>query len=497
MCVEQRWIVNKYDGSKHYVKCGHCEACKQEKAIERTNRVRSEFNSDRECVFVTLSYADAYVPYVYKEDLYNWLSDIHDGKDSTLKVWRNFHAKNSNHGLVVEKLNKPISEWSRKDLSIHGKEFIPSNSDWFDFDNLHYVRNGRHFFHKDKLGVLNYKDVRDFLKRVGSNLKYKKYDKHYEVFYVGEYGGDYSRPHFHLLFSIPKGDYELFETTILASWSFSDHDALDKEVELARDPCSYLASYVNCDDSIPQILSRGAPFRPLHKYSHGFGMSLGDFSYKAVKEAYDRRNLSYDVFTTSNGVSAWRSVPIPKYVVNRYFPKWKGFSRLAPDEVSDVLDRPSKLLCYKTKCNLENSDILKITRTINNLIHRMKFESAVDFENWKRIYKDIHNLHYVSVLRDSLESVKFFDDWKYHYLNMPERLIESQHEFNSDSIDIKPLGCVIRVSPTLELYFEKDFQMDCNKWKHNLRKHNKLLDAWHMYNKNRKQNNELYKLKIS
>ena len=70
MCVEQRWIVNKYDGSRHYVKCGHCEACRQEKSLQRSNRVNAEFSSGRLGIFVTLTYMNSFVPYIYKSDYY-------------------------------------------------------------------------------------------------------------------------------------------------------------------------------------------------------------------------------------------------------------------------------------------------------------------------------------------------------------------------------------------------------------------------------------------
>lgn len=493
MCVSQRWIINKYDGSKHFVKCGQCEACKQEKALDRTNRVKSEFNSSgRICVFVTLSYADQYVPYIYKEDLYNFVDSIEIKSNikitnQTLPVYRRFHRQNSNHGTyLVKMLKDPIIEYSLQDMYRYGKDIDIPISGVAEFKNLHRVRNGIDLFDYDKIGVLHYEDVRNFLKRLKVYLQRRGYEERYESFYVGEYGGDYSRPHFHVLFSIPQGDYELFKTAILACWSFSDHSRLEREVELARDPASYLASYVNCDEDIPALLQVAAPFRPLHKYSHGFGMSLGEFSYEAVKEAYYRRDLKYDVWTTQNGTPSWTSVPIPKYVINRYFPKFKGFGRLATHEVYDVLQRPYLIYRFKEKCKLNDEDCEKVVRQIRNTLHRKNFWTD-NLDEYFQIYSHIHNVDYMTKLKWSLQNVKSYQDWLQYYYNIGEFV-------DQDSIRL------YRVAPTLgRLHglFDTDTDYNPNVWKDNLRVHNRLIQAWHMYKKNRQINNELTKLKYS
>lgn len=519
MCVKQRWIYNKYDGSKHFVKCGHCEACLQEKSIARTNRVRSEFNSGRVCVFATLSYADPYVPYVRKDELFDFYERVDEGDRSpVLNVYRDFHAQNSNHGMIVKKNVDPIREITLDDFSYHGKRWFLDFSGLRDFENLHFVRHGRSSFHYGKIGVLNIQDMKDFYKRVQGWLKYRKYDKRYEIFYVGEYGGDYSRPHFHVLFSIPQGDYELFKQAILACWSFSDHDVLQREVELARDPASYLSSYVNSGEVLPPLLSFAPPFRPRHKYSHGFGMSLGEFTYDAVSEAVERGCLEYDVLTTVQGVTSYHSVPIPRYVINRYFPRFKGFNRLTGDEIFNVLQRPENIARYADKANLTFDDCRKIYRRIYNLKKRLPLDSEQDEYDWICRYVMVHNRYYVDCMKYAYKQVRDMSDWFTFYYNIGDYVYP---DIDQDSVLDSPRMVVdgdlrreyygrvpmdysklLKVAPTFSGVVAScgddsliHFDVDPNRWKINLRKHNKLISAWNLYKKNKKIVSELFKLK--
>ena len=503
MCTQQRWIRNKYDGTKHFVKCGHCPACLQEKSLVRKNRIDSEFNSGRECVFATLSYADPYIPYVYKDDAIKFLKsrayNLHDDVSHetgleykpTLNIYRDFHAQQSNHGLVVKKLNDPIKTLEYSDFTFHGKNYCPDWKGLKKFNNMHYERHGRDFFHHDKIAVLNFDDIKKFYKKLREYLKYRGYEERYEIFYCGEYGGDFARPHYHLLISIPQGHYELFKTAVLACWSYANHDVLDREIELASDPSSYLASYVNSGENIPSFLSDSPSFRPRHKYSHGFGMSLGKFSYQAVQDAVNRGTLEYDVYTTSHGVSSWRSVPIPKYVVNRYFPVWKGHSRLTSNEVFDVLQRPYNIAKYREKCSLDWKDCNNIVRKLRNFRKRFeKYDPNNDWYSYICTYISAHNLHYVTCFKHAYKEVQMMHDWKYFYYNIPDLIRDSVFQTDFHYTNYR----LYQIAPTLSNLDFTNYEFDPNYWPSNLRKHNKMITAWKLYCKNREIKSELYKI---
>lgn len=545
MCVNQRWIKNLYDGTKHYVKCGHCSACLQEKSIERKNRIDSEFNSDRECIFVTLSYSDSYVPYVNKEEAISFLKSRAFELDKpvsdmvytpTLNVYREFDAKQSNHGLVVTKLSAPVKVLQYDDFSFHGKKYVPTWKGLHRFKNMHYVRHGVDYFHVDKIAVLNFDDIKSFYQKLRMYLKRRNYEDRYEIFYVGEYGGDYSRPHFHVLFSVPQGHYDTFKEAIIACWPYANHDVLDREIEIASDPASYLASYVNSGEDIPSFLSDSPPFRPRHKYSHGFGMSLGKFSYEAISESIARGALEYDVYVSSKGVSSWRTVPIPAYVVNRYFPNFKGRSRLNANEIYDVLQRPYNIAKYREKANLTWDDCQKVVRTWTNFRKRFhRYDPDGDWYRYICNYISSYNLHYVSIFKNQYKDITLYDNWKYFYVNIPDLIkekysseivyqdcddvfnyylkngidsinyLDKHHKLVNGNFEVpvvtsryyKSNYLIHKIAPTLSGLDFTDYEFNPNYWPTNLRKHNILIDAWRLYCKNKRVKNEVYKLKVS
>lgn len=503
MCTQQRWIQNKYDGTRHYVKCGHCPACRQEKSIERKNRIDSEFKSGRECIFVTLSYADPYVPYIKTDEAISFLQSrayelrsdengVEIAYQPTLNVYRDFHAQQSNHGLIVKKLQEPLKTYRYNDFTYHGKKYIPKWKGLSRFKNLHYERHGQHFWHEGKIGVLNFDDIKQFYKKLKLYLKRRGYEERYEIFYNGEYGGDYARPHYHMLLSVSKGHYELFKEAILACWPYADHSVLEREVEVPRDPASYLASYVNSGEDLPSLLSDSPPFRPRHKYSHGFGMSLGEFTYDAVSESVNRGSLEYDVYNRINGVYTWYSVPVPKYVVNRYFPKWKGFGWLATNEVFNVLQRPRSIIYYKEKCGLTSDDCHNIIRRLRNLRNRL-FPHGNESQWYDYIctYINAHNLHYVTCMRHAYNEVKMFHQWKFFYVNIPELIRDSEFQTDFHHTNYR----LHKIAPTLSNLDFTDYEFNPNYWPPNIRKHNKMIQAFAMYCKNRTISNNLHKFK--
>ena len=53
MCVNKRYVLNPYIHKRILVDCGKCEACQQERAIMRTNRIRNEYDSNYIMLFGT------------------------------------------------------------------------------------------------------------------------------------------------------------------------------------------------------------------------------------------------------------------------------------------------------------------------------------------------------------------------------------------------------------------------------------------------------------
>ena len=71
MCTHRKEITNPYTGKKLIVNCGMCPACRQEKAIKRTMRIKNHYDDKLSCAFVTLTYRNECIPYIRSTDLIN------------------------------------------------------------------------------------------------------------------------------------------------------------------------------------------------------------------------------------------------------------------------------------------------------------------------------------------------------------------------------------------------------------------------------------------
>ena len=66
MCLNKKYI-NIHNGRELLVNCGHCEACLQEKALNRVNRIKGESGltshseTGRKCIFFHLGYKGQFI----------------------------------------------------------------------------------------------------------------------------------------------------------------------------------------------------------------------------------------------------------------------------------------------------------------------------------------------------------------------------------------------------------------------------------------------------
>ena len=65
MCTNAHYVTNVYTGKRLLVRCGKCEACQQEKATARSNRIRNNLKDGYIALFSTHTYSN------------NWLDQGH------------------------------------------------------------------------------------------------------------------------------------------------------------------------------------------------------------------------------------------------------------------------------------------------------------------------------------------------------------------------------------------------------------------------------------
>lgn len=198
MCTNRRWIYNPYSRRSVLVSCGKCEACLQEKACARSNRIRHEVSSGTIALFITLTYTNDYVPFIYEEDIKPF-TDINIYRCSSGRYVFNRHTRK-----LQFKKNSGIEIIGRKTIY----EYLPS-------DGLYKHLVG---LPSNYIGVPYYEDAQNFFKRLRIILD-RNYDfkEHFSYFCTCELGGHTFRPHFHALLFIRPDDESIFRSAILTA----------------------------------------------------------------------------------------------------------------------------------------------------------------------------------------------------------------------------------------------------------------------------------------
>lgn len=328
MCTHGRWITNKYTRSKFFVGCGKCKSCLQEKAASRSARIRNEYDGVTPIYFVTLTYDNLSCPYVYKDDILN-LSKLPDGFKK-ISVYRSSSLKWNGFKKKYVRLYKPELLC---DLPIREKDID------YNFTHVKCLNKS-----KNCVGVCYFQDLQLFIKRFRQHLHRKyNYEGKISYFDCSEYGGKSERPHYHLLIWCNL-DQEKVHDSVCASWKYGRRVRYKESCQLVtQDPAGYVASYVNSGSDLSSFHS--VYFKPKHSHSKYFGHGLRAFSLEEVSKAVTRGNLEYASVRTIAGVPSVVNLPIPKYVVNRYFPLFKGYSRLTSHQVLEFLSRGFDV-CY-------------------------------------------------------------------------------------------------------------------------------------------------------
>lgn len=313
MCVNGKWIINKYTHKEVFVKCGHCPACLQEKAGVLASRIRQHTSLYGIPFFVTLTYDRISCPFIR-------LSDINSDEEC-LPVYRHYSVRRDKE--------------THKDVRKKGDVVL---TDVFNFKNefsdLGSLRSLKHL--SGEVGVIFYKDVQNFLKRFRQNVKrLYGYDGKIQYFACSEYGETTSRPHFHLLmwFDRSKLSEKSFKDCVITSWPFAHRSRTRRYIELARDCSSYVASYVNCSTCVSRYLQDS--FKPKRSHTLLFGIDCKKFTPDYILSLADKGDFSEDrIINVKGDVSCFC---VSNRVINRFFPLFKGYNRLSPLEAYNML----------------------------------------------------------------------------------------------------------------------------------------------------------------
>lgn len=434
MCTHLHYIFNPYSRRKVLVPCGKCEACLQEKAFARANRIRNNVTDGTIALFITLTYANDYVPYVLRSDLCGEDAEINVYRNSTVRFVYNPHSKK--YFLKKDVGVSPISRY-----------FVPFEVRGHTvYNDVVSGLKGLNGLSKNHIGVCLYSDVQKFYKRLRQILfRHYGFQGKFSYFTCSELGGYSHRPHFHALLFIRPDYEEIFRSAIVEAWPYADKSRTAKYIEIARDAASYVASYVNSNLSLPPLMQEDM-FKPKHSFSKDFGVVLDCFSLPKILEKIDKGDLFYYRRQKFDGESSVTPVSIPVYVLNRYFPKHKGFGWLAPHQLLSILRNPEKVgdvfsdreiisvievdgikkeVCYKTSPKVSNplyhfssKETYRIYVSLENAYQRFYKETGLSRFDYADYYVKAWRLHSIQSIKQSLLNVELFKDWSDFYENV-------------------------------------------------------------------------------
>lgn len=386
MCTNTRFIRNKYTHGRVLVKCGKCEACLQEKANRMANRIRFAasygLKSGQVQVLLTLTYDKYSVPYVRVSEL---LKYFHSEHFYDMPVFRD-SERVRNFGCMATKLHT---------VQI-GCVSLPPGPAYYNFKTLNkfHLNQSKGY---GKIGIIFYKDLQDFQKRLLSVIRRSDSPFPVKFFNTAEYGETYCRPHFHVVCQFSGDRIGEFRNYVAQCWTYQDWSSPQsiRRFEVARDVSKYVASYVNKPDCVPQFLE--ALFPSKHSFSLYFGYDSELFSYEKIKAMVNRGDLHLPIFFDQlRGEMSYRLVP--SHVICRYYPRFKGLCRLSPTEIADVLSVPKRLAKYAQRLDYSGTDLEDNIR----LIRRCRARCSVSDNGTAYADEFIHSwsVWKLSLLRD-------------------------------------------------------------------------------------------------
>lgn len=448
MCINKRWVINPYTRKRILVKCGKCPACLASNARHRAGRLKNNVYKGEVCLFCTLTYANEFVPYVRVQDLRM--------KQKNLPVYRDAYVRRARVSGDYEMRYKVYNERKILDTFYVGDELYQHQMDYPHLNNK-----------PNCVGVCYYKDIQDFFKRLDINLKRRYgFKGHYSRFACHEYGTKGKRPHFHLAVFCKSVDMQTLKTAICEAWPYDRGDVRHRKCEQQRKSvANYIASYVNSIASFHPLLSSHS-FRSKCSYSRGFGLAPSAFDVDLLLDNAQKGSLQWSFQTLKNGVQCTVDAQVPEYVINRIFPKFKGYSRLACDQIHDILQNPDRLSNYVRILEYTNADLHREKVKLKNARLRYKYPLR---------FADDYILVWSVRTRETLRG--FY-----------QTLTNSQYDY--DNIEILKYKPWLNRSLLPLVNFESD--LNPNNFPQNVSEHKSLLEEFHNRQKHKEINQEFF-----
>lgn len=247
------------DGVFQLVPCGKCAACQIARSNVLTQTCHLEDTSSRYCMFVTLTYAECYVPRFHICSLNYEEKRFIEENSAFFEIDKVFVLSRQKALKTDEQDRLEGVAYVYNSVSYETVEFFMRKQLVKDDDDL-------------TLRLLYKPDVQRFIKRVNYYYNYGRKEKiKLRYFVAGEYGPTTLRPHYHLLFWFDS--YTLAEqlcSIVRKAWPFGRIDC-----QFSQGGSSvYTAGYLNSFACLPSEFRSLRKSRPFCSKSLGLGFGF-------------------------------------------------------------------------------------------------------------------------------------------------------------------------------------------------------------------------------
>lgn len=417
MCTHNRWIVNKYTKERVYVPCGHCKSCQLDKSYRLYSRLRNEVdNSNMFRLFVTLNYSNAFLPFARASEI--------NIKSKGLNVYRMSSVRYNKSGEAVFKPGMvlletlPFTDTVLKDRRL-SNVCVPLPQKWnynvSDAFGVLYQQDFEHFLKRFKMYML-----RDYkIKLTNDNFRYVK---------VQEYGPTTFRPHFHTELSFDESllvHYPLIRRALIKAWPFCSLEQIEKNIDFAVAGEHYVSLYTVRPSDTPDFLTLRL-ISSKTSFSRGYGYNRPEFTPAGILSCLDQHSFQYRYETVREGHALTSFSSIPKYVVNRYFPYFKGRRLLDSGALFSVLFSPDSIYRYAGLLGLTIEECCVYSRRIERARQRL----GVSVFEYPYLYMAFNRGLFSWFERNFLTSVVFPEEWTTFYDNA----YDIYRSYNSDRL---------------------------------------------------------------
>lgn len=387
-CEHPVVIRSAKDGSPIYVPCGKCHICKVRRQINWVERLEVERMCHPYCVFFTLTYTESAVPRLHLVDGCYYDSD----------------------GAFC------FNPYKELNLSL---------------SDMYYIE------HRCDLPICSVYDIQIFLKRLRSQIyahETESKNKYLRYFVCSEYGPTTFRPHYHgILFFSSSWFAANASEVISCSWTDDFRIKCPKskgkvDVQFVESSASsYVASYVNCFDNLPEVY-RHKSIRPFFLCSRH--PPIGSLLVKSaeIQQLFDTQSAEMCVYRRTVGEYCY--VPLPGSLKDRLYPKVADFDKIPHSlrvKLYGLLNSTLAERFFFSRCSYKGND-----RDLNGFAGDFDFMLFKQFLDY--LLNDVHDiseteLHdYLYLLLNYRNDVnnkkwlseKYGDDWEKRLDDSPD-----------------------------------------------------------------------------